>query len=318
MAEAMIRALAPILALVMATSAVAESRRTLGGEHLEVRYWPEHEDIALAVLDGAADDLEILTDHLAARVQRTVLIEIVRSREEFDQRAGSKMPYWTLGVSRHHQNHIVLKPIQGKRLRRLVTHELTHVVLDLKMAETRGEPPRWLHEGLAQWMEGDLPSGRKNVLGKAAVGDDLLSLSELESAFDGDRDTVDLAYAQSYTLVATIIEYGPQGALGHFLQYLMDTGDEHVALRRSVGLPLHVIEERWLRDTRTRYLSRGVPMSVELAILAFMGLLFMVVVVVRFRYARAIRRRMQEEERLEYLLGGIEVDDELFEDADDE
>ena len=306
------------LALTLAAMASAQDqdgRRSIGAEHLEIRYWPHHEEIALAVRDTAQHDLKQLGETLDLPIEGTVLIEIVRSHREFNERVGSKVPRWTLGISRHHRKHIVLKPLYGENMRRLVTHELTHVVLDMKMARTRGEPPRWVHEGLAQWMEGEMTAAQKDTLGRAAVEGNLLRLDQLEKAFGGKREMVDLAYAQSYTLVAFIIQKGPDGALGRFLHYLMDTGDEQLALRRAMGQALPVIEKHWMQNTRNEYLARGVPLSVELGIFGLMAVLFIIAAAIKLRHARVIRERMQEEERLEELLHGIEAPDEYDDDV---
>jgi len=293
-----------------------DGRRTIGSRWVTINYWPEHEDIALAVEDQANQSLKMLRRYLDLDIESRILIDVVRSHREFNQRVGTKMPTWTLGVSKHHMNHVILQPVRGKRLNKLVTHELTHVALDMKLKRTRGEPPRWLHEGLAQWMEGEMSPVQKDILGSAAVGDDLLSLDELEAGFKGKRETVDLAYAQSHALVQFMIENGPDGVVGRFLQYLMDTGDDKLALRRAMGMRLDVVEQRWIQEIQTRHVTRGVPLSFELIVFGIMGMLFLIAVMVRRNMAREIRERMQEEERVEQLLGQMEVIGE-FEDLHD-
>ncbi len=304
-----------LLTLALPVAGGPEGRRIMGGKNLEIYYWPEHDEIAFEVREVTETNLKTLTDALGLDLRATIHVEIVRSQREFNQRAGGEFPLWTLGVAGHHQDHIVLKPLRGADLRRLVIHELTHVLLDMKLRPTRGEAPRWLHEGLAQWMEGEMPAAQKDVLGAAAVAGRLLKLSELEQAFAGKRETVDLAYAQSYALVAFMVEQGPPGALGHYLQYLMDTGDPQLALRRAMGLALPVLEARWLQATRRHYLARGVPLTVDLAVLGLMGGLFILMVRLKLGRAREIRERMQEEERLEELLRGIELPPEAPGDA---
>jgi len=284
-----------LLLWVATQAAGADGRLSLGGRDLLVRYWPEQQELALQVRQVGQRSLHELSQLLKLDVREPVLIEIVRSHKELNQRAGGGLPVWTLGVSLHHEGHVVLKPVPSSQMDRLVMHELTHVALDMKMAKARKEPPRWLHEGLAQWMQGGLTEPQKDVLGAAAVENRLLSFAELEKAFAGKRATVDLAYAQSYTLVAYIVENGPPEGLDTFLRYMADTGDQELALRRAMQMPLDVIEKRWRRDTRKHYMSRGVPLTVELVIFGAMLLVFLVVIVVRLRRSKEIRERMQEE-----------------------
>ena len=147
---------------------------------------------------------------------------------------------------------------------------------------------------------------------------ELLPLDKLEPAFEGRRETVDLAYAESYTLVAYIVEKGPPGALGRLLEVLAETGDPATALTRAMRLPMDVIQRKWLEETRARYLTWGVPLTMELIIIGIMVAAFVVAVVVKFRYARAVRKRMQEEEKLRQLLHGVEPEDEFLEGTNDE
>ena len=294
-----------------------DGRRVIGATGLEVRYWPQHEDMALEVSQWAVEDIRALSHYLELEVKSTILIEIVRSHRELQQRLGSRVYPWTQGVSVHHRGHVLLKPLTAKALRRLVRHELTHVALDMKMSPSGGEPPRWLHEGLAQWMEGDMPAVQKDILGRAAVAGELLGLDELEPAFSGKRETVDLAYAQSMGLVSFMVDNGPDGVIGNFLQYLSDGGDAQVSLRRAMGLPLSAIERRWLSDMQHKYITRGVPITVELLVFAGMAAIFVVAVVVRLRIARQIRQRMQQEEQFEALVAGLELPEEHPEQGDD-
>lgn len=283
-----------------------EGRRTIGSARLEIRYWPEDQEKALEVKRHAEYALDTLTPYLGLHLKGRVLVEIVRSEDEFRQRVGTTVPTWTLGVSKHHRKHVILKPIGGEELRRLVVHELTHVALDGKLADSGAEPPRWLHEGLAQWMEGEMPATQKSILGEAALEGRLLKLKDLEAAFGGKREQVDVAYAQSYALVAFLVEAGPEGALGAFLEYFEDTGDEMLALRRAAGMDLGTLEQRWLQKIQTDYTSHALPVSVELLIYALFGTLFLVAVVVRLRMAREIRERMQAEEHFEGLISTVD------------
>lgn len=307
-----------LLGLALCAAQGEQQQQRVGGPQLEIRYWPGQEDVAYEARRYAADALPMLAEALELPNNKTVTIDIARSREEFNDLVGERMPDWTLGVAFHHQLRVVLKPVRGPDLRRLVIHELTHVMLDRKLEKAGTEAPRWVHEGLAQWMEGDMTAAQKDVLGQASVEGRLLRLGELSAAFDGKRERVDLAYAQSVTLIRYIQDHGPPGALGKFVQYLAQTGDENLALRRAMAQDVATVEKHWLMETRKQYLSRGVPLSVEVAIFAVMALIFLVAVVVRMRIAREIRERMQEEERLRQLFQGVDAPDEYLPDTNDE
>lgn len=290
----------------------AAQPRIIAGQNLEIHYWPQHEELAFEVRDLATTNLRDLSSILGLKVNQTIIINIVRSHNEMTKLTGSQLKPWTMGVSLHRAAHVIIKPLKGKHLARLVIHELTHVLLDMKLARKKMEAPCWVHEGLAQWMEGDLTAAQMNILGRASASGELLKFTQLEAAFDGKREMVDLAYAQSYTLVAYIVNRGPQGALGRLLEYLMETGDAQTAIIWAMHLPINVVEERWLLETRTQYISRGVPLTVELIITGVMLAVFLIAVAVKMRIARNIRKQMQEEEILRQLFEGYDKEDEDY------
>jgi len=305
-----------IMSLTTVPGSAADQPLIIAGQNLEIHYWPQHEDLAFEVRELVTTNLRDLSSILGMKVKQTIVINIVRSHNEMNQLVGSKLMPWTMGVSLHRAAHIIIKPLKGKQLARLVIHELTHVLLDMKLAKTQMEAPRWVHEGLAQWMEGDLSATQMNILGRASAEGKLLKFSQLEAAFDGNREKVDLAYAQSYTLVAYIVNKGPQGALGRLLEYLVDTGDGQTAIVWAMRLPIDVVEKRWLLETRTQYISRGVPITVELIITGIMLAVFLIAVAVKMRIARNIRKQMQEEEILRQLFEGYDKEDKDFQPPD--
>ena len=118
--------------------------------HFNLRY-DGHVDPQLT--DAMTEFLEELywsmadTFDLAPRQPITV---VLYPEQEF--RDVTQLPEWVGGV----YDGKVRLPLGGLRrldpaARRLLTHELTHVFVH---AKTRGHAPRWLHEGLAQQLEG--------------------------------------------------------------------------------------------------------------------------------------------------------------------
>ena len=90
-----------------------------------------------------------------------------------------------------------------------LTHELAHLLIEEVTFNCLGELPSWLHEGLATYAEGALPSYQQELLNGAIRDGELRSVRSLSSSFPaGDREA-NLAYSQSYSLVDFLIEaYG--------------------------------------------------------------------------------------------------------------
>ncbi len=86
-------------------------------------------------------------------------------------------------------------------------HELCHLLLH---AYIPAGLPRWLDEGVAQWVSGGfaeiLNDDRRSVLGEAALAGRLFRFDDLSAGFPGDRYGLVLAYEQSRSLVEYIVE----------------------------------------------------------------------------------------------------------------
>mgnify|MGYP005837323385 CR=1 FL=1 len=304
-----------LLTLVIADATwAAPARRAIQWERVTVSYNAEDEAFARTALEAARTALSVLEDALGLSRQtdtdqQPIRIEIARRQADFDQLVGQQTKPWVQAIALGDQRRIVLKTLLPAVARTVVAHELTHLLLDEMAREVGAAPPRWLHEGLAKLAAGDFTEGDREVLGRAAVEGRLLRLDQLEPAFEGNRDQVALAYAQSYTLVNYLHELHPGGGIREYLQNLALTGDADRALLRTYGRPPATLEQEWLAQTTSAYLKHGLPLSAELAILGAMALLAAVAFAVQGRRRRLIRERLQEEERLRRIFAGADAGD---------
>lgn len=132
------------------------------------------------------------------------------------------------------------------RLEGTFLHEYTHWVVDHLVPA--GRYPRWLSEGLAQYLEyvetGYLwrdPAGDV----EAALGQGTLySLRDLDRF--GDLTNAALAYREAFLLVAYIVETRGSEGLQSLLGSLARGHGLASALRASTGLSLRGLEEGWL------------------------------------------------------------------------
>lgn len=310
---AKLKVLLGVMALLVAAGAPAQERwRGLEREGLSIYYEARDEAFAQNALAAALEALPRLESALELTPQkpstrRPIRIEIAHTMADFNRLVGVEMKPWTEGVALPGR-HIVLQALAPANLKVVVAHELTHVLLDEVADRLRVTPPRWLHEGLAKYATGDFTESDRQVLGQAVVERNLIALKDLERAFDGNRDRVALAYAQSYTLVRYLEEL-QAGSSGHFLGELALTGDPDRALLRTYGRPTAQLEAEWLRQVRGEYLKHGVELSAESLLFGLMALIFVGVYLVVRRRRRLIRERLQEEERLRRMLGEEDYDE---------
>jgi tetratricopeptide (TPR) repeat protein len=115
----------------------------------------------------------------------------------------------------------------------VLAHELAHAL----MRQVSGDrAPGWLHEGLAQWLEGRRISRDETRDAVKARG--ARSIEELESRFPGamDRAQAKALYAQSLSLVEYVVAVRGEGALVCVVRRLRDGDTLAEALRREAGL----------------------------------------------------------------------------------
>lgn len=92
-------------------------------------------------------------------------------------------------------------------LSQVLYHELSHLVLNLRLGREWLAAPTWLDEGLAMYAEGPLGGNEKTALERALRRDELMSVRSLTS-FPGDAARVTQAYGQSRDFVAFLVESG--------------------------------------------------------------------------------------------------------------
>jgi len=126
----------------------------------------------------------------------------------------TRSPQWAAGA----YDGRIRVPVRGAladpgELERVLVHEFTHALVQ---AVAPRSVPVWLHEGLAVQFE---PQGRAWADGQLARSTTRLPLATLAGSFGSlSPEDARMAYAQSATLVAALLERGSASAVGAVLQ----------------------------------------------------------------------------------------------------
>jgi tetratricopeptide (TPR) repeat protein len=130
-------------------------------------------------------------------------------------------------------------PVPRRReLERILVHEYAHAVIhDL----TRGRAPRWLHEGLAQALEGAPADPLLRVPGRP-------TLAGLEALLaDGDPVRARTAYDVALWVVHDLLDRGGMPAMRQLMARLGRGEAIEAAMPAVYGLRLAELEEQWRR-----------------------------------------------------------------------
>ena len=153
--------------------------------------------------------------------------------------------------------------VTGAEVRRVVPHELTHLVFDTAVRNPYHAPPRWLDEGVADYLsEGYTPGARAAVEAAAAEGR-LMPLRALGGQFPTTYERFSLAYSESDSAVDYLVREKGTAALVELIQSYADGVTDDEAFTAAVGADVAGFEAAWLADLGadppTRYGPQPAP-----------------------------------------------------------
>ena len=160
-----------------------------------------------------------------------------------------RVPDWAAGVN----DGGIRVAVRGldkptPRLLAVLRHELAHSFV---AARTRGNCPTWLHEGIAQWLEGGDP-GREDAVVAAAIREGrVLPLLTLEAPFQTLPPTdVALAYAESLSAVGHILRKRGEAGVVRLMSALGDGFPSEEALPIALALSYPEFQKSWEEELR--------------------------------------------------------------------
>ncbi|MEJ2726129.1 MAG: peptidase MA family metallohydrolase [Deltaproteobacteria bacterium] len=178
-------------------------------------------------------------------------------------------------------------------------HELCHLLLHHHLEGT--DLPKWLDEGIAQWVSGGITeimrTRKETRLTQATLGRKIIPVRALAYRFPGDRESLFLAYEESRSLVAFVIdEYGLEGLL-RILDRLKDGYGWEMAVSKGLSVSFADLEADWLHHLRERLTWLSYIINHVYEILFFLGAVIMVIGAFRvFLRKRAYMREMEDDD----------------------
>ena len=129
-------------------------------------------------------------------------------------------------------------------------HELCHLQLHHRVPE--GNLPRWLDEGICQWVTGGaaeiITDGSRSALKEAVLSNRFLSIDDMTARFpSGGREFL-LAYEESESIVEYIGRESGRSAVVEMLKYLGEGRDIDQAVEKALGVSLSELEKKWRAD----------------------------------------------------------------------
>jgi hypothetical protein len=217
------------------------------------------------------------------------------------RRLGVRLPEWGGGGAIGPDTIIIpvdRAPLAAMDLPRVTVHELVHVALERACGRLR--LPRWLHEGLAMTLSGEVQFEEQLALSRALFSKRIIPLDSIDNVNRFDQWGATLAYSESHMAVSFVIDQYGIDAVSELLAAIRSEGRFDRALFQEFGLTPAEFEQlvmRYIAD------HNGVLVLISDSNLFWiLAALFVVVAFVLIRIRNRKKwKRMEEEEAREMV-----------------
>ncbi len=214
-------------------------------------------------LKNAAEEVEEIYPDIKAGLEKTIgwkvtfrpTVLLIKESKTFRKMAGNNQ-FVAFAVPR--KNLIVIDYSKMKThpftLGITLRHELCHLLLHHYIREEN--LPRWLDEGISQWVSGGIAEiimdTKRSPLKDAALSGRFIPVSALTERFPKEGKSLLLAYEESKSIVEYMgREYGRNGVL-KLLKNLRDGDDVDAAIQKAFKTTLQELEIKWHKQLGKR------------------------------------------------------------------
>lgn len=276
--------------------------------HFLIRYTAEDKYFAKELKNLAEKSFACVTNHIGLYPRSKITIYLADSKKNFLrlQRSSSKIGEQAIGLAYPRSQKILLlspKAISSGhiQLEKIFIHELTHIVLGATyQTESPVHLPRWFNEGLCMYEAKQWNWRYRMLMTRICLKGAVIPFRELEHSFPADPIKLNIAYAQSFSLISFILNKYGLGSLRNITGFLIQGDKIDKALHKVIGLDLYELENIWGKHLRLIY--TWVPVLTSSLTLWFLiSLIFLLVYHQKKRTSKAKLYAWEKEEIEEWL-----------------
>jgi hypothetical protein len=144
--------------------------------------------------------------------------------------------------------HITPDAIDDPWVGIVIPHELVHLVFDTAVDNPYHFPPRWLNEGLADYLSQGYDADYRSTVDRAAGAGELIPLVGLGGQFPTSGERFYLAYAESVSAVDYLIRTYGQDALVQLIRSYDEGRTDDEAFLDALGVDVTAFDAAWLAE----------------------------------------------------------------------
>jgi hypothetical protein len=157
-------------------------------------------------------------------------------------------------------------------------HELCHLLLQLQVDD--GKLPKWLNEGLAQWVSQGIAelifTQRRSVLNETVLRGRYVRIRTLTNRFPREKKSLQLAYEASKSFVEYIVKKHGINGIEKVIQHLKAGDTQENAIVAGLSISLDELEKGWHDTLRKRVTWFSYVVNHLYEILFFLAALIMI------------------------------------------
>lgn len=240
--------------------------------------------------------------------ESNIRLILVNSEDEFQSYTGAKLPEWVSAVTIFPTGIIVIKTpdLANSTLsnfRTTIVHELVHAVhgqyVPLNLA------PLWFTEGLAIYLSEGFDMRSRIVVSRALAKKRLIPLDQLSNSIRYSRETAELSYAETGTVIEYLVLVYGREVLKDIFQNMRSGKDFTVSVSLATNIDAADFEYYWKSYVTKKYqwvflLDFQYILSFAMTLLVILAYLS-----IRSRNKKTVRQWEEQEQNEEVYFGKI-------------
>ncbi|HID64187.1 MAG TPA: hypothetical protein EYP49_15820 [Anaerolineae bacterium] len=232
------------------------SWQSLAGEGVTVYWYQGPEAFGQAALDVAVEAVPRISVDLGVGTPQPIRAFLYANLSDLEGALPPTGREWVGGQAYPELGTFVAAIPPDDRslstMKRVIPHEITHLLIYQAAGGAFGLVPSWLNEGLATLSE-ELPDPEAAIVLETALSQgSLVPLETLCGPFPLDAGEARLSYAQSASVVSFIRDrYGRQG-LARLVTAYADGASCRGGVERALGVSLEGLETQWRASLQPR------------------------------------------------------------------